>query len=75
MVAGEGSFGRVWRATWRSSDVAVKEFFFRQSALSTDASQKAVSHQLPPTSVPHPKYLYTSVYAVVSVRLNVAWLQ
>lgn len=51
MVAGEGSFGRVWRATWRSSDVAVKEFFFRQSALSTDASQKAVSDQLPPTSV------------------------
>lgn len=38
--SGEGSFGRVWRATWRSSEVAVKEFVFRQSALPHDESQK-----------------------------------
>ena len=31
-VIGEGSFGRVWSATWQSSEVAVKEFVLAQAA-------------------------------------------
>jgi len=32
-IIGEGSFGRVWAAQWRSSRVAVKEFVFAQAAV------------------------------------------
>jgi len=32
-IIGEGSFGRVWKASWRSASVAVKEFVFAQAAV------------------------------------------
>ena len=32
-IIGEGTFGRVWSARWRSSKVAVKEFVFAQTAV------------------------------------------
>jgi len=32
-IIGEGTFGRVWSAKWRSSSVAVKEFVFAQAAV------------------------------------------
>ena len=32
-IVGEGSYGRVWAARWRSEPVAVKEFVFAQAAL------------------------------------------
>ena len=32
-IIGEGTFGRVWSARWRSSSVAVKEFVFAQAAV------------------------------------------
>lgn len=32
-IIGEGTFGRVWSAKWRSSRVAVKEFVFAQAAV------------------------------------------
>jgi len=32
-IIGEGTFGRVWNANWRSADVAVKEFVFAQAAI------------------------------------------
>lgn len=32
-IIGEGTFGRVWSAKWRSSKVAVKEFVFAQAAV------------------------------------------
>jgi len=32
-IIGEGTFGRVWSANWRSSSVAVKEFIFAQAAV------------------------------------------
>jgi hypothetical protein len=43
-LSGEGSFGRVWSATWRASQVAVKEFVFAQAALSGNTSDKEVGH-------------------------------
>ena len=35
-----GTFGRVWRADWRSSKVAVKEFVFAQAAVVGKSSQQ-----------------------------------
>lgn len=32
-IIGEGTFGRVWSARWRSASVAVKEFVFAQAAV------------------------------------------
>mmetsp|Transcript_20900 Transcript_20900/g.45358 ORF Transcript_20900/g.45358 Transcript_20900/m.45358 type:complete len:1062 (+) Transcript_20900:258-3443(+) len=32
-IIGEGTFGRVWSAKWRSASVAVKEFIFAQAAV------------------------------------------
>eukprot|EP00522_Entomoneis_paludosa_P008991 CAMPEP_0172455292 /NCGR_PEP_ID=MMETSP1065-20121228/11993_1 /TAXON_ID=265537 /ORGANISM="Amphiprora paludosa, Strain CCMP125" /LENGTH=1049 /DNA_ID=CAMNT_0013207753 /DNA_START=294 /DNA_END=3443 /DNA_ORIENTATION=- len=32
-IIGEGTFGRVWSAKWRSASVAVKEFVFAQAAV------------------------------------------
>ena len=32
-IIGEGTFGRVWSAKWRTSSVAVKEFVFAQAAV------------------------------------------
>jgi serine/threonine protein kinase len=32
-IIGEGTFGRVWSAKWRSAGVAVKEFVFAQAAV------------------------------------------
>jgi len=32
-IIGEGTFGRVWSARWKSSSVAVKEFVFAQAAV------------------------------------------
>mmetsp|Transcript_12570 Transcript_12570/g.18481 ORF Transcript_12570/g.18481 Transcript_12570/m.18481 type:complete len:1027 (+) Transcript_12570:193-3273(+) len=32
-IIGEGTFGRVWSARWRSAKVAVKEFVFAQAAV------------------------------------------
>lgn len=32
-IIGEGNFGRVWSARWKSSSVAVKEFVFAQAAV------------------------------------------
>jgi len=39
-VIGEGSFGRVWRGTWRHSAVAVKEFVFAQAAVKGNSKQR-----------------------------------
>ena len=39
-IIGEGSFGRVWAASWRTSHVAVKEFVFAQAAVSGGSAQK-----------------------------------
>ena len=39
-IIGEGSFGRVWAASWRSSHVAVKEFVFAQAAVNGNSAQK-----------------------------------
>jgi serine/threonine protein kinase len=38
-VIGEGTFGRVWSAWRRNSDVAVKEFAFAQAAVSGESQQ------------------------------------
>ena len=37
---GEGSFGRVWSATWQSSEVAVKEFVLAQAAFAGGSLQR-----------------------------------
>ena len=39
-IIGEGTFGRVWVAKWRSSQVAVKEFVFAQAAVVGRSAQK-----------------------------------
>jgi serine/threonine protein kinase len=39
-IIGEGTFGRVWSASWRSADVAVKEFVFAQAAVKGRSSQQ-----------------------------------
>ena len=39
-VIGEGSFGRVWSATWQSSEVAVKEFVLAQAAFAGGSLQR-----------------------------------
>jgi len=39
-IIGEGTFGRVWVANWRTSSVAVKEFVFAQAAVLGKSSQK-----------------------------------
>ena len=39
-VIGEGSFGRVWSASWQSSDVAVKEFVLAQAAFAGGSIQR-----------------------------------
>lgn len=39
-IIGEGTFGRVWSAKWRSSAVAVKEFVFAQAAVAGKSSQQ-----------------------------------
>jgi serine/threonine protein kinase len=39
-IIGEGTFGRVWNALRRNTDVAVKEFVFAQAALSGGGSQQ-----------------------------------
>jgi len=39
-IIGEGTFGRVWSATWRSSKVAVKEFVFAQAAVTGRSSMQ-----------------------------------
>lgn len=39
-IIGEGSFGRVWSARWRSSSVAVKEFVFAQAAVAGKSSMQ-----------------------------------
>ena len=47
-VIGEGSFGRVWAASWHSSKVAVKEFVFAQAAVAAAASSSSSSSSSPP---------------------------
>lgn len=39
-IIGEGTFGRVWKARWKSSEVAVKEFVFAQAAVVGKSSQQ-----------------------------------
>jgi len=39
-IIGEGTFGRVWSAKWRSSLVAVKEFVFAQAAVAGKSSMR-----------------------------------
>ena len=39
-IIGEGSFGRVWSAKWRVTDVAVKEFVFAQAAVVGKSNQQ-----------------------------------
>ena len=39
-IIGEGTFGRVWSAKWRSSSVAVKEFVFAQAAVAGRSSMQ-----------------------------------
>jgi hypothetical protein len=39
-IIGEGNFGRVWSARWRSSSVAVKEFVFAQAAVAGKSSMQ-----------------------------------
>mmetsp|Transcript_26850 Transcript_26850/g.84145 ORF Transcript_26850/g.84145 Transcript_26850/m.84145 type:complete len:941 (-) Transcript_26850:90-2912(-) len=39
-VIGEGTFGRVWRGSWRHSAVAVKEFVFAQAAVVGGSKQR-----------------------------------
>jgi hypothetical protein len=39
-IIGEGTFGRVWSARWRSSSVAVKEFVFAQAAVAGKSSMQ-----------------------------------
>lgn len=39
-IIGEGTFGRVWSANWKSSDVAVKEFVFAQAAVAGKSSMQ-----------------------------------
>ena len=45
-VIGEGSFGRVWSATWQSSDVAVKEFTLAQARVSASVEKVRLSLSL-----------------------------
>lgn len=46
-IIGEGSFGRVWNAKWRSSRVAVKEFVFAQAAVAGKSSmQKEIIEEI-----------------------------
>jgi len=40
-IIGEGTFGRVWSAKWRSSKVAVKEFVFAQAAVAGRSSMQS----------------------------------
>jgi len=42
-IIGEGTFGRVWSARWRSAKVAVKEFVFAQAAV---AGKSAMQEQI-----------------------------
>jgi serine/threonine protein kinase len=39
-IIGEGTFGRVWSAKWRSASVAVKEFVFAQAAVAGKSVQQ-----------------------------------
>jgi hypothetical protein len=39
-IIGEGTYGRVWAAKWRTSMVAVKEFVFAQAAVLGKSNQK-----------------------------------
>jgi len=39
-IIGEGTFGRVWSARWRSAKVAVKEFVFAQAAVAGKSSMQ-----------------------------------
>ncbi len=39
-IIGEGTFGRVWCANWRASEVAVKEFVFAQAAVVGRSTQQ-----------------------------------
>ena len=39
-IIGEGTFGRVWSARWRSASVAVKEFVFAQAAVAGKSSMR-----------------------------------
>lgn len=39
-IIGEGTFGRVWSAKWRSATVAVKEFVFAQAAVAGKSSMQ-----------------------------------
>jgi serine/threonine protein kinase len=39
-IIGEGSFGRVWSARWRTASVAVKEFVFAQAAVAGRSSMQ-----------------------------------
>lgn len=39
-IIGEGTFGRVWSAKWRSASVAVKEFVFAQAAVAGRSSMQ-----------------------------------
>lgn len=41
-IIGEGTFGRVWSAKWRSSKVAVKEFVFAQAAVAGRSSMQGM---------------------------------
>eukprot|EP00594_Rhizosolenia_setigera_P003810 CAMPEP_0178941170 /NCGR_PEP_ID=MMETSP0789-20121207/1242_1 /TAXON_ID=3005 /ORGANISM="Rhizosolenia setigera, Strain CCMP 1694" /LENGTH=898 /DNA_ID=CAMNT_0020620343 /DNA_START=495 /DNA_END=3191 /DNA_ORIENTATION=+ len=46
-IIGEGTFGRVWSAQWRSSSVAVKEFVFAQAAVAGRSSfQKEIIDEI-----------------------------
>jgi len=39
-IIGEGTFGRVWSARWRTASVAVKEFVFAQAAVAGKSSMQ-----------------------------------
>jgi Protein tyrosine and serine/threonine kinase len=46
-IIGEGTFGRVWSAKWRSAKVAVKEFVFAQAAVAgKSAMQREIIEEI-----------------------------
>jgi len=51
-VIGEGSFGRVWSASWHSSKVAVKEFVFAQAAVAAASSSSSSASSSSSSSSP-----------------------
>ena len=76
-VIGEGSFGRVWRGSWRYSAVAVKEFVFAQAAVvggsrqRDDLLQEIVGEAGVMAMLRHPKILH--LYGC-SLTMQAIWI-